>query len=245
MRIVQVVSPAATLFEQKLQRVDFDGLRSEHDVTCVTRPQFSARRVPFDLAHFYGERPHIELPRAHWWSRPKTVDASIFPEAVEQKYFVPRGDERQTAHRIGCVDRKTLKNAIAQFAIRLHRTREDIEIVTFDAPPSPEQLDAIGVWVDPAIDERDSDGYVAEALVRGLPVVASRTPINVQRLEKGRTGFLVPPNDPNEITHAILSALFKPEVVQQKIEAARQTMTKFHPAQRLRVLSKLYQSLLQ
>lgn len=197
------------------------------------------------MAHFYGERPHIELPRTRWWSRPKTVDASIFPEAVEEKYFVPPGGERQATNRIGCVFRKTVKNAIAQFAIRLHRTREDIEILTFDMPPSPEEIDAIGVWVDPAIDEHDYDGYVAEALVRGLPVVASRTPINVQRLEKGRTGFLVPLNDPNEITHAILSALFKPEVVQQKIEAAQQTMTKFRPSQRLRVLSKLYESLLQ
>ena len=51
--------------------------------------------------------------------------------------------------------------------------------------------------------------------------------------------LVVLPNDPNELTHAILAALFKPEVAQQKIEAARQTISKFHPRQRLRALQQM------
>ena len=101
------------------------------------------------------------------------------------------------------------------------------------------------MWVDPALTDDDRDGFVAEALVRGNVVVASRTTINVQRLEKGRTGLLVPPNDPNELTHAILAALFKFELGQIKISAARQTISKFHPRQRLRALTPVYQSLLK
>ena len=139
--------------------------------------------------------------------------------------------------------RKRVKNIIEQTMVRVHRTREDIEWVTFDEAPAPEQFAEADVWIDPAIDEQDYDGFVAEALVSALPVVASRTAINVQRLEKGRTGFLVPLNDPNELTHAILSALFKPEVAQQKIEAAQQTMAKFRPRQRIRVLTSIYESL--
>ena len=46
----------------------------------------------------------------------------------------------------------------------------------------------------------------------------------------------------NELTHAILAALFKPEVAQQKIEAARQTISKFHPRQRLRALTQLIET---
>jgi glycosyltransferase involved in cell wall biosynthesis len=92
------------------------------------------------------------------------------------------------------------------------------------------------VWVDPALDADDRDGFVAEAQVAGKIVVASRTPINIKRLEKGRTGFLVPAADPNELTHAILAALFKPEVSDSKIEAAKQTISKYHPRQRLRAL---------
>jgi glycosyltransferase involved in cell wall biosynthesis len=99
------------------------------------------------------------------------------------------------------------------------------------------------LWVDPTIDFCDFDGFVAEALVVGLQVVASRTPINSARLEQGRTGFLVPPSDPNEMTHAILAALFKPEVAATRVQAARQTISKFRPRQRVRVLSKLYETL--
>ena len=86
---------------------------------------------------------------------------------------------------------------------------------------------------------------MAEALVAGNVVVASRTIINVTRLEKGRTGFLAPPNDPNELTHAILAALFKPELAQETLAAARQTISKYRPRQRLRALVPIYESLLR
>ena len=89
--------------------------------------------------------------------------------------------------------------------------------------------------------ENDFDGFVAEGLVFGLPLVASRTPINAQRLEQGRTGFLVPVNDPNEMTHAILTALFKTEASESRQNAARQTASKFRARQRLRILERLYE----
>ena len=120
---------------------------------------------------------------------------------------------------------------------RLHRTRDDIDWQLLDDPPTDFSL--FDAWIDPAIDENDFDGFVAEAQVTGKIVVAARTPINLQRLEKGRTGLLVPPGDANELTHAILAALFIPEVAQQKIEAAKQTISKFHPSRRLRALMQL------
>ena len=49
--------------------------------------------------------------------------------------------------------------------------------------------------------------------------------------------------DANELSHAILTALFRPEVAQQKIDASRQTIAKFRPRQRTRVLTALYESL--
>jgi glycosyltransferase involved in cell wall biosynthesis len=104
-------------------------------------------------------------------------------------------------------------------------------------------LAQIAVWLDPALADDDFDGFVAEALAMGRLVVASRTPINVQRLEKGRTGFLVPARDANETTHAILAALFKPEVGTPRSDAARQTVSKFRPRQRVRALTELYERL--
>lgn len=106
-------------------------------------------------------------------------------------------------------------------------------------------MSPVAVWVDPALGDPDRDGFVAEALVAGNVVVASRTTINVLRLEKGRTGFLVRPNDPNELAHAILAALFKPELGQAKTSAARQTISKYRPRQRLRGVTQLYESRLR
>ena len=134
---------------------------------------------------------------------------------------------------------------IDQTLTRIHRFRDDVSWTLFDRVPEPQDLLSVDIWVDPAIDDRDFDGFVAEAVVSGLPVVAGRTPINEIRLEKGRTGALVPPRDPNEMTHAILTALFKPEVARSKQNAARQTASKFRARQRLRVLSHLYETLIQ
>ena len=145
---------------------------------------------------------------------------------------------------IGTALRKDLRNIIEQTYLRLARTRDDIDWRLFERAPSPAEMAEVAVWVDPALTENDRDGFVAEALVVGNVVVASRTTINVQRLEKGRTGFLVPPKDPNELTHAILAALFKPEMGQAKASAARQTISKFRPRQRLRALIPIYESLL-
>jgi glycosyltransferase involved in cell wall biosynthesis len=135
-----------------------------------------------------------------------------------------------------------LREVVELTLIRIHRFRDDVTWRFFEAPPSPGDLQLVDAWVDPATSDDDFDGFVAEALVSGKPVVASRTPLNVHRMEKGRTGFLVPRNDPNELTHAILGALFKPEVARQKIDAARQTAGKFRLRQRIRVLERIYEA---
>ena len=138
--------------------------------------------------------------------------------------------------------RDGVRPLIEQTMHRLDRTRDDVRWQLFEAPPAPVDLTGVDIWVDPAVEESDYDGFVAEALVAGLPVVATRTAINTQRLEKGRTGLLVPPGDANEMTHAILSALFRPEVASNKVAAARQTASRFRARQRLRVLMHLYET---
>lgn len=225
-----------------------------------------------DVVHMYGGFRPSKAPvvtsvqaKKRWFSpRARVVSVSpiaregfaVVPEAVEETYWPPVAGRRSPGYgggfaatgdrlrpTVASIARPSLRPLIEQTLVRLHRTHEDIEWLAFEQPPSPEQFAGIDVWIDPATDASDFDGFVAEALVSGLPAVASRTPINDQRLEKGRTGWLVPPNDPNELAHAILSALFKPEVAQQKSEAARQTMAKFRARHRLRILSSLYRSL--
>jgi glycosyltransferase involved in cell wall biosynthesis len=125
---------------------------------------------------------------------------------------------------------------------RLHRFRDDIDWLVFDHAPTLDDLGTIDAWVDPAASEADFDGFVAEALAAGLAVVATRTSINLQRTEKGRTALLVP-SDPNELTHAILAALFKAEVLRPRIDAARQTISKFRAKHRIRILAQIFETL--
>ena len=251
MKIAQIVVPGASEYERKSQRVDFAALsQAGHQVAVYKDPRDLRDE---EVAHVYGPAPRrMRVPHV--------VESELaLPEAVEEMYWMELTVDRwplaegtaatltvngqpPTANPVGTFARRALHNVIQQTHARLHRTREDVEWRLFERPPSPAELAEIAVWIDPAVADDDRDGFVAEALVCGNVVVASRTTVNVQRLEKGRTGFLVPPNDPNELTHAILAALFKPELRRAKASAARQTIAKFHPRQRLRALTPLYES---
>ena len=213
MRILQVLPARPSEYQKKSQRIDFQLLRPEHDVRL-------GERISADVTLAYGSPPVSELP-----------------EAVEERYWTADKEPSVQTHTIASFRRRSTLPLVEQTMHRLHRTREDIEWLLVEEPPS--DFSQFGAWIDPAADEDDFDGFVAEAQVRGVIVVATRIPINIKRLEKGRTGLLVPPGDANELSHAILAALFKPEVAQQKIEAAKQTISKFHPRQRLRALNQL------
>jgi glycosyltransferase involved in cell wall biosynthesis len=232
MKIAQIVVPGASEYERKSQRIDFAALsEAQHEVAVYD----DARQAAGDIAHVYG-RAKVRMPHV--------IDAEVaLPEAVEEHWWTPN-DRRRTMN-VGTFLRKPLTNLIHQTFVRLHRTRDDVEWRLFERPPAPEEMSTVAVWVDPALSDDDRDGFVAEALVAGNVVVAARTTINVQRLEKGRTGFLVPRDDANELAHAILTALFKPELGQAKTSAARQTISKFRQRQRLRALTQLYDSRLR
>lgn len=229
MKIAQIVAANAGEYERKSQRIDFAALtEAGHEVGVYPTPGAQ-------LVHVYG-RARVRGPHL--------IDAEAdLPESVEDLWW-ERNSHPATRPLIGTFDRKSIQPIVQQTHLRLTRTRDDIEWHLFERAPSPAEMAELALWIDPATDDADRDGFVAEALVCGNVVVASRTTINVKRLEQGRTGFLVPRNDSNELTHAILAALFKPEVREAKTSAARQTISKFRPRQRLRALTPLYESLL-
>ena len=255
MRIAQIVLPGASQYEQKSQRLDRAALAERHELAEEVRNAHVAHvytSMPLPRAGFVGfPVPYLAsapMTPSRWGLR-KPVEPRIvvtpenLPEAVGDEFFarsaVPPG-----TNTVGSFARDATRNHVEQTRHRIERFRDDVRWTIFTEPPTPEDLATVDVWVDPAVEEKDYDGFVAEALVVGLPVVAARTGINSLRLEKGRTGFLVPQRDPNEMTHAILSALFKPEVAQARIGAARQTISKFRTRQRLRVLLQLYEQLI-
>lgn len=234
MRIAQIVPRGASEYEKKSQRVDRAALAAEHELVESERGA--------DVVHIYG----AGVRRPRFWS--KTVPITPLkdslgehvPEAVEEQYFAqPTID----GNGVGVFLRPSIRNIVDQTRARVHRTRDDVEWHLFDSVPTPDDVAQVAVWLDPAVDDGDFDGFVAEALAMGRIVVAARTPLNVQRLEKGRIGFLVPQGDANEMTHAILAALFKPEVGVPRSGAARQTVSKFRPRQRVRALTGLYERL--
>ena len=272
MRIAQIILPGASEYERKCQRVDQAALAESHDVVVVTLGEVRASGAEVAHVYARGElpvAPFVRFPipyvssadvrRSRWpFRRPVEPDYVVSPiiEKVEQSRYQPLSEAVEDVYFsgqraagggqekvIGSFARVAVKDIVEQTLARISRFRDDITWHLFERTPSPEDLAGVDLWVDPAIDERDFDGFVAEASVMGVPIVASRTKINTLRLEHGRTGFLVPPRDPNEMTHAILSALFKPEVAGSKVNAARQTVSKFRARQRLRVLAHMYETL--
>jgi len=264
MRIAQIILPDASPYERKSQRADQAGLAERHEVMVVSPEEARARGA--DVAHVYAAEalpasafagfpvPYVasaEVARSRWSWR-KAVGPRVLltpenvPEAVEERYFEARGLRAGSAGGdsiVGSFARPETRNMVEQTIARIHRFREDVRWMSFESPPTPDDLAGVDVWVDPAVRETDYCGFVAEALVIGLPVVAARTTLNAKRLEHGRTGWLVPTRDPNEMTHAILNILFKPEVAGSRIRAARETVSKFRARLRIRVLIDLYETL--
>ncbi|MEA2465443.1 MAG: hypothetical protein QOJ98_3190 [Acidobacteriota bacterium] len=257
MRIAQIVLAGASAYERKCQRVDYAALSGKHEVALVTLKELSPGSA--DVAHVYatGELPKLELPLPYvssapmppsrWqWRRPVppkfVLSPPDVPEAVEDSWFeAAHSRAGHDVNVLGSFVRPGVRPMVEKTLLRISRFRSDVTWNLYDHEPTPEDLSDVDAWVDPAPSENDRDGFVAEALVLGLPIVAARTPMNAWRLEQGRTGFLVPLNDPNEMTHAILTALFKVEVAENKKNAARQTVSKFRARQRLRILQNLYE----
>jgi hypothetical protein len=263
MRIAQIVFPDASWYERKCQAVDHALLSARHEVIVTTFEGAAAAAA--NVAHVYAAAGFAAPPasftipwlataeprksRFRWRAAPPpnliASPLENLPEAVAENYFAPElRPPRDGAHMaaVFTAGRPGVLPMIEQTAARIQRFRDDVQWLVFQEPPTPDDLLSVDVWVDPATVDDDLDGFVAEASVASKVVVASRTPINLKRLDKGMSGFLVPPRDPNELAHAILAALFKSEVALKKIEGARQTSGKFRPRQRLRVLEKLYET---
>ncbi|HXI12089.1 MAG TPA: hypothetical protein VNM92_05530 [Thermoanaerobaculia bacterium] len=163
------------------------------------------------------------------------------PEAVHPRFLLAPGPRASRSPiRIGTYEgsRHSIKLICEQTYLRLERFRDDLEWELFENPPDVADFASLDVWVDPA-EEDDLDGMVLEALATLTPVVAARTTINSLRLDEGRAGFLVP-RDPNELTHAIASALFRHDQSSEKAIHAASRRLQFSPTQRSSALLALY-----
>jgi glycosyltransferase involved in cell wall biosynthesis len=68
----------------------------------------------------------------------------------------------------------------------------------------------------------NSPNTLAEAMVSGLPVIATSVGGIPSMVEHGKTGWLVPPHNPPDLANAILDLLNNPEKRTRLGQAARQ-----------------------
>lgn len=207
------------------------------------------------LAHVYGSSPGERLirelripwigeanvaPRRLWR---KAADPSIaredylrLPESVERAYLRSTS-RRPSAPRIGSVNRGERSDVMRLAMERIARFRNDVEWVEHASVPAPEDLARLGAWIDPGV---DADGGSLEALVIGVPLIAARSAISMKRTLNGYAGWLVPAGDPNELAHAIVNTLFRPERVDPLVDAAVAIRDQLDPAVRASKLAAIY-----
>ncbi|MCP5373308.1 MAG: TIGR03088 family PEP-CTERM/XrtA system glycosyltransferase [Hyphomicrobiales bacterium] len=84
----------------------------------------------------------------------------------------------------------------------------------------PDQLRAMGVFVQPSINEGISN-TILEAMATGLPVVATAVGGNVELVRDGATGALVPASDPAAMAAALGAYLDDPDRIARHGAAGR------------------------
>ena len=85
-----------------------------------------------------------------------------------------------------------------------------------------------------------------EAMATEVPIVATRVGGIPEVCTDGRTGLLVPPEDPLALAHAIMATLNEPEVTKSRVQAASEDVkSRFSLAAHAGLVSKLYLSLLE
>lgn len=217
-----------------------------------------------DLAHVYGppllpspllsaiEIPVVASAPVHRspfpWRRTRQPDAILgaspstrVPPAVDPAYFGISAGATPTSFRIGCNASSRAARALAVGTRhRIERFRDDIRWMFFPGPPAPMEMSLLNAWVDAEPEGAGDEGGVQEALAAARCVVASATAANRETLEGGAAGFLVPPDDPNETAHAILAALFKPELRDPRIDRGKQKAEAWRPERRAERLLEIY-----
>jgi len=206
--------------------------------------------VPHPLLSAAGVSPWIAdrslgTTRPLFGRRPRAqarILVELIAEPVADEYFVPRPPRAASPRpRIGSLRHSSRAASSRDLAeARIRRFRDDVDWLLFDSPPGAEEMASLDLWVDLAADESDLDGLVGEALALGLPLVATRTEANRRRTADGRAAALCPKGDPNEMAHAIVTMLFKPERATPLLTAAIELRERFRTERRREALRAVY-----
>jgi glycosyltransferase involved in cell wall biosynthesis len=98
----------------------------------------------------------------------------------------------------------------------------------------PKLMKAVDVMVHPSIDPEPFGRTLVEAMLAGVPVIATDAGAAPDILEGGRAGTLVPPNDHQALAAAIASVLAQPEALASQLDYAfRRARAQYGVAQML------------
>ncbi|MBI4775907.1 MAG: glycosyltransferase family 4 protein [Deltaproteobacteria bacterium] len=86
----------------------------------------------------------------------------------------------------------------------------------------PELLGAMNVFALPSTQNEATSQVIPQAMLAGVPAIASSAGGLAEVIDQGRTGFLVPPNDPKSLAEAVYSVFSRPEEAAGMAKAARE-----------------------
>jgi glycosyltransferase involved in cell wall biosynthesis len=84
----------------------------------------------------------------------------------------------------------------------------------------PKLMTAVDVVVHPSIDPEPFGRTLVEAMLAGVPVIATNAGAAPDILEGGKAGTLVPPNDAAALARAIAAVLARPAMLRDQLEYA-------------------------
>lgn len=104
----------------------------------------------------------------------------------------------------------------------------------------PTLMRAVDVMVHPSIDPEPFGRTLVEAMLAGVPVIATDAGAASDILEAGRAGTLVPPNDPDVLAVAIEHVLGKPDGLTDQLDyASRRARSEYSSTRMLESVARL------
>ena len=108
----------------------------------------------------------------------------------------------------------------------------------------PRLMKAVDVMVHPSIDPEPFGRTLVEAMLAGVPVIATNAGAAPDILEGGRAGTLVPPNDAPALARAIAAVLARPETLDGQLAyASRRAAAQYGLTQMLEAIGLVIRKL--